>query len=75
MDDILLMASTLQECLVHRRELIVLLQRLGWFISPEKSHLDPSQVRDHLGFTIDTQEEQVLIRVQGDKRKTVAKEV
>ncbi len=69
MDNILLMAKSPLSYLIQ------LLQSLGWYISSEKSHLVPDQLRDHLGFTLDTRGSQVLIRVQEAKRKTVPKEV
>ncbi len=75
MDDIFLMAKSSLNCLKQESMLIQLLQSPGWYISPEKSHLVPDQVRDHLGFTLDTRGSQVLIRVQEAKRKTVSKKV
>lgn len=75
MDDLLIMANSRAQCLNHLRTTLQTLQRLGWFISPEKSAFAPSQTRDYLGFTLCTMDGQVSLQVQPAKKLSVLKEV
>lgn len=54
MDDFILMASTLQQAISQRKVFLGTLQKLGWFISIEKSNLLPLQKQEFLGMQINT---------------------
>lgn len=75
MDDLIVMGRSREECAQHTHETINLLQMLGWFISREKSSLDPGQQKTYLGYLLDTTEKEVVVKVALEKKKTVAKEV
>ena len=53
MDDVLLMAKA--NCMsAHRDELLLTLQRLGWQINMEKSHLTPAHQTNYIGYVLQT---------------------
>jgi hypothetical protein len=53
MDDILFMAHLREAALYLRDRVEALLHRLGLQRNPKKGMWEPTQVRDHLGLTID----------------------
>ena len=53
LDDWLLRASTRHQCLVQTKELIQVVQGLGFVINFEKSELKPTQKIDFLGYQFD----------------------
>lgn len=56
LDDIICIASTYEDCQYCVSETVNILESLGFVINLSKSKLIPSQVRDFLGFTLDSQE-------------------
>ena len=54
MDDFILMAKTITEATLHRRIFLKTLEKLGWFISIEKSHLILLHKQEFLGMIVDT---------------------
>jgi len=54
LDDLIILASSVEESQQHTRMLQDKLQELGFLIKDAKSTLTPTQRIDHLGFTIDT---------------------
>lgn len=54
LDDILLFGRTKSECLENTNETIILLESLGFVLHIKKCCLEPSQIRDYLGFTFDS---------------------
>jgi len=72
LDDMLIMASSGEECVHHLRVLVGLLSRLGISINVEKSILQPCQELEYLGWEINTN--QMRIRVPGAKLKDLRRD-
>jgi len=56
LDDILLIADSIEKLEIHRDSTIYLLQKLGFIINWKKSNLIPSQIIEFLGFQINSEE-------------------
>ena len=56
MDDILLQASSVEQCILHCHIVIIVLMSLGWSIKWAKCDLVPKQNIRHLGFDFNTNE-------------------
>ena len=54
LDDLLLLSSSKEELAEITKEVIILLQRLGFLINEEKSTLVPTQIMAYLGFLLDS---------------------
>ena len=54
LDDMLIMARSVQELIFHRDTVIYLLQNLGFVLNLKKSVLEPSQKMEFLGMVIDS---------------------
>ena len=53
-DDILILAESQEQARNHAEALVYLLQCLGFKVNQKKSVLEPAQVMEFLGFTVDT---------------------
>ena len=62
-DDFLITGKSYSECARHTEQVTTLLQSLGWSINHKKSQLEPSQVREYLGFIIDSTWSAVHLKV------------
>ena len=49
LDDLLIIAKSKEQCLLHLKKALNILRRLGWIVNLEKSRTDPKQVFDWLG--------------------------
>ena len=65
LDDMLLVAKTKQEAIQARDSVIFLLLNLGFTINREKSVLEPTQIMEFLGMTINSRE--MTVSLPGDK--------
>jgi len=74
MDDLLILGTSKEECLRATRATMEVLEYFGWRINLEKSHLEPTQQIDYLGFTLNT-ESFPTISIQKAKRTSIRKEV
>ena len=54
MDDILLQAASIEQCILHCHIVIIVLMSLGWSLKWAKCDLVPNQKVRHLGFDFDT---------------------
>ena len=66
-DDFLITGSSFEECARHTHHVVTLLQSLGWSINYKKSHLEPSQIREYLGFILDSTGSAVHLKVPAPK--------
>ena len=55
LDDLIVIAKDYQTSQLHTSKVAIKLRELGFLIHPSKSQLTPTQVIEHLGFTINTQ--------------------
>ena len=53
LDDLLIVAATQEECLLHTKQAIAILESLGWILNTEKSRLTPAQKFEWLGVQFD----------------------
>jgi hypothetical protein len=67
LDDIIILASSLEESRKNTARVLALLVELGWLVNTDKSSLVPSQKMEYLGFLFDTK--QMRIYVTKEKRK------
>jgi len=65
LDDSFLMASTYEQCKQNVMDTLTLLKQLGFVIHVEKSHTQPSQCIEHLGFIFNSVE--MTIKVNAAK--------
>ena len=71
-DDILVLAESKEQARNHAEALVYLLQCLGFKVNQKKSILDPTQVIEFLGFTVDTV--QMELKLPVDKIKNIRAE-
>jgi len=74
MDDLLILGRTKKECQDATQTALDTLKMFGWQINTEKSHLQPTQELDYLGFTINTTATPTLA-MQKEKLTTLKKEI
>lgn len=73
LDDWLIMARTEEEARDHTKQMISLLQHLGWLVNFNKSHLQPTQVIEHLGYMLDTHS--MTIKLPGNKLRDLRRSI
>ena len=61
LDDMLIMARSVQELIFHRDTVIYLLQNLGFVLNLKKSVLEPSQKIEFLGMVIDSMKMEISL--------------
>jgi len=61
LDDWLLIAESKQLAVSQARQVVSLLQDLGWLINYKKSVLKPTQQQEHLGFVLNTRDMTALL--------------
>ena len=59
MDDIILIASSEEECLNHRDEVLKKMEMLGITVNLKKSKLTPTRKLEHLGFLFDSKKNRI----------------
>lgn len=69
LDDILLIASSKQECVENVNATIELLQSLGFIINYNKSNLEPNQRAEFLGIEYDSK--RMLLRLPESKKQKI----
>ena len=74
-DDFLITGSSVEECARHTHQVVTLLQALGWSINYKKSHLEPSQIREYLGFIIDSTGSAVHLKVPAPKVHSIRHDI
>ena len=74
MDDLLILGRTKEECAEATLTALKILEDFGWKVNKEKSHLEPCQELDYLGFTINTESTPTLA-MQKEKLTTLKKEI
>ena len=80
LDDMLLMASSLEDLLMARDTLIFIIQHLGFLINIKKSYLEPTPTLEFLGVIVDSGEmtltlpKEKLLKVQNHCQEILEKE-
>jgi hypothetical protein len=74
-DDILIMAESLELCIKHTQLMVDTLHSLGWHISWDKSVHEPSRVVEFLGFLVDSTGPIPCLRVPYDKKRNIRNQV
>ena len=68
-DDILVLAESQDQARNHAKALVYLLQCLGFKVNQKKSVLEPAQVMEFLGFTIDTVKMELKLPLEKMKKR------
>ena len=71
-DDILVLAETVERAKIHTEALIYLLENLGYIVHPEKTITQPSQEIEFLGMVVDSRARE--LRLPGHKIKKLRQE-
>ena len=71
MDDILIQAASVQQCILHCHIVIIVLMSLGWSFKWAKCDLVPKQKIRHLGFDFDLN--QMIISCPHEKVENLRK--
>ena len=71
-DDLINFGDSYEDCLINLAETIALLQKLGFIIHPDKSHLTPTQEITFLGFVINSNS--MTISLTEEKSKNIVQE-
>ena len=70
LDDLVLFGATHQDCADNVRDTMVLLDKVGFMVHPDKSIIEPSHVLVYLGFVLDSLKMRVLL-TQERQRKII----
>eukprot|EP00736_Rhodelphis_marinus_P005269 Rmarinus@m.22913 len=73
LDDILVVAESMEESHHHTKFVLRLLRRLGFVVNDLKCHLSPCKLLEFLGMMVDT--EQMTFRVPADKIKNLLRQI
>ena len=73
LDDWIVLASSYQQARDHTQQLMNMLTSLGWLINTKKSVSEPTQVIQHLGFSMDTR--QMNVKIPGKKLRDLRKSI
>ena len=74
-DNMFIMAPTRFQAQQVTVKVLELLIGLGWHINKDKCKTEPSQIREFLGFLVDTQGEFPMVKVPYHKHHSIGREV
>ena len=74
-DDFLVIAKSKEEAEQHMSQVLCLLSDLGWHINWKKSDLIPKKKQMFLGFLVDTEGQDVYLRIPYQKKRSIKRDI